>query len=813
LSKSMQAYVEAVVDGMPWGVALFSISTGDGGRPNFVLTFCNESFARLTGRTPGTAQSELEDVFHERNYEIASNLLSRAFSTKQRQSDTLYSSIEKGLMEVSAFCCHSDRMAVLTMVDVSDRLDSVRELWLSFESQLAAAEISGVLMTDDDSSIDSALAKLTHVLRCDCARILLPKDDASALGVTHEWGTGDCRCWLPDRQKADDEHRWLLDAVAESGLVRLDSSKTTTCPPNPLECGRTSMIAAAMTVHGRLLGVLILCTDRSLGDWSIEQEHLLKTVSNTLAIHIDRLRANRALRSAEELARENERFVRSVLSSVPAHVAILDGDGIVQYVNRASTDWRSRFPWGRKPLQVGTNYPQLCRVCVQDTSYVGDSIADSIEEVILGQRESFQAEWPFDALGRQRWVRVSVRRFVGDGPTRVIVTHEDITEHNIRKEELARAQKLDSLGKLAAGIAHDFNNILQAIVGHAFIARENHELSEEAGNELAAIEKAAARASSLVRQIMTFTRQIPRQKEPVDLGVVARETAQLLSETIGRKINTIVHVEPETRLVHADETQMHQVLMNLCLNARDAMPGGGNLRIHVGNAAICDGFSQTHAWARAGEYVRITVSDDGCGMDDETKQHAFDPFYTTKSLHEGSGLGLSTTYGIVKAHDGLINIDTTPNQGTTVSVYVPSIPRRHIGASTEKATLTSTGRETLLLVDDETMIRDTVRRVLEMSGYSVLTAENGQDALDQFARHREEIDMVVLDLNMPRMDGASTLTRLREMWGKVKVLVATGLDASADNLIDTDLADGYLHKPFSPSELQAAIRTVLDGGS
>ncbi|MFQ3549932.1 MAG: transporter substrate-binding domain-containing protein [Armatimonadota bacterium] len=377
----------------------------------------------------------------------------------------------------------------------------------------------------------------------------------------------------------------------------------------------------------------------------------------------------------------------------------------------------------------------------------------------------------------------------------------DITERVMQEEQLNQARKLETVGKLAAGIAHDFNNILQAILGYTNVIQIKESKNESTENEIMEIENAALRASDLVKQILAFSRQIPRTIEPVDLRTVAKEVATLISNTIPRTIKIEVIAENRPFIVMADNTQMHQILMNLCINSRDAMPDGGHLTISVDNVVIEKEFISDHKWAKEGNYVRIVVEDTGHGMSPQTLERALDPFFTTKPVNKGTGLGLSTVYGIVKSHDGLMNIESTLGEGTKVSIYLPMADVENVIKHTEMSPIREHVNAKVLVVDDEYAIRQLCKELLQDAGYVVYTAENGTEALDMCDEMKDNLDVIILDLNMPEMTGSDAIEKICEVAPQAKIIVATGYDQGDENISKNIKPYDILLKPFKPNML------------
>jgi PAS domain S-box-containing protein len=379
--------------------------------------------------------------------------------------------------------------------------------------------------------------------------------------------------------------------------------------------------------------------------------------------------------------------------------------------------------------------------------------------------------------------------------------------------QLIQAQKMEAFGQLAAGIAHDFNNLLTSIGGFSeLLLREAPEGSQQQ-EDLRQIKIAAQRAADLTRQLRLFTRQEEGKRFPIRLNSAVEEIHALLERSLPKEITVELHLEPGLWAAEADPSQMSQVLMNLCVNARDAMPDGGTLTLETRNMTLDEEEARAILSAQPGRYVRLSVSDTGCGMSSKVQTRLFEPFFTTKEAGKGTGLGLAVVYGIVKAHGGFINVYSEVDQGSTFHLYLPAI-RLAVEERETKAAELPTGTETILLVDDEESVRKLGQRILKRCSYTVLMAENGVQALEVYQAHQGEIALVVLDALMPEMGGRECLRRLRELDPQVKVLISTGYtaDSSAQELM-AEGALGIVEKPFLLQDFATAVRTVLDRDS
>jgi PAS domain S-box-containing protein len=424
-------------------------------------------------------------------------------------------------------------------------------------------------------------------------------------------------------------------------------------------------------------------------------------------------------------------------------------------------------------------------------------------------------------------VEISSFHLTMDGRPAELVLVNDVTEKLLLEEQLRQAQKMEVIGQMAGGVAHDFNNLLTGILGNLSLTQ----LPEGDPNRplLAAAEQAAVRAADLTGKLLGYARRNQLVFAPVDPGEAFGEVIGLLRRTLDPRIRLTVRVAPGCESVQADPTLLTQALMNLCLNARDAMPDGGTITMSAESVTVTEADAGRYPGdARAGEFVRLTVSDTGVGMTEEVKARIFEPFFTTKEVGKGTGLGLPMVQGIVKQHRGWITCSSAPGAGTRLDLYLPpadpaAVPRSVLRSSLRVATPPpqasifdalvdtppdgSDARPTVLLVDDEAMIRDIGRAVLARAGFRVLTADDGAEAVEVFTRERDRITLVILDVTMPRMSGRDAFRHMVEVDPAARVLFSTGY--SAEDIAELDGSVGLLGKPYRPHELLAAVRAAL----
>lgn len=392
----------------------------------------------------------------------------------------------------------------------------------------------------------------------------------------------------------------------------------------------------------------------------------------------------------------------------------------------------------------------------------------------------------------------------------IIVAIFDITERKRLEEQVLFAQKMDAIGTLSGGIAHDFNNIMATVLGYASFLSSMAHGNTKLEKGLKAIEKAAIRASELTSQLLAYSRKEILTIKPVDLNRIVRDTFDLLSKTFDKSIKVRLITAEALPTVQGDESQLVQVIMNLALNAQSAMPEGGTLQIETSLKNFKDGSSEKDFYVEPGKYVCLKISDTGVGMDTETMKRMYEPYFSTKVDSGGTGLGLSVVYGIVKSHNGYIYAESEKNKGTDFFVLLPA--SNHVEVrEPERKTVVTGGDETILVIDDEWDILEMLKDTLESHGYSVYIAQNGAEGIALYVRHQEVIDLIILDIKMPEMDGREVLEKLIDHEMRAKVLLISGYSEreSYKSLIDKGASD-FMTKPFSVEEILVKIREVLD---
>ena len=406
-----------------------------------------------------------------------------------------------------------------------------------------------------------------------------------------------------------------------------------------------------------------------------------------------------------------------------------------------------------------------------------------------------------------QWAKVTT----ADGHDQIIETITDITKQKDKEETLRQAQKMEAIGQLAGGIAHDFNNLLTIIRGCCDELLQHTTMDVATRSGIEEIRKTGERASALTQKLLAFGRRKPLQLSALDLNAILSDMKTMLQRLLSESIEITIHGGTNIGQVWADRDQIEHMLINLVLNAKDAMPNGGSIRIETQNCVLDRAFARQHRGAVPGQYILLQVKDTGCGMDAETLKHIFEPFFTTKQVGKGSGLGLAMVYGFLKQNGGYIDAVSEVGRGSTFSVY---FPRMAHPVPLEKPSLQAPnvggGQETVMVVEDESSLRAIISLVLKGKGYRVLEAASGNEALDMFHDDDTSVDLVISDFTMPRMNGQELVQRLREQQPTLKVLYISGYTWNAFEKGAVAKATDFLQKPFGADDISRKVRALLD---
>jgi PAS domain S-box-containing protein len=500
-------------------------------------------------------------------------------------------------------------------------------------------------------------------------------------------------------------------------------------------------------------------------------------------------------------AEESHKLLTTAIEHTAEGVIITDSDGVIKYINPSQEilsgysrdELLGQIPnIFRRDFHDGNFYKQLWDTIGVGTVWSGRFI----------NRKKDGTAYHEDATISPVYNRSGKL-------TNFVAVKHDVTKQLALQEQLFQAQKMETIGTLAGGIPHDFNNLLQPIMGYTELLMMEKKQGDPELDRLQKIYDAGKRGADLIKGLMLFSRKVEPEFGRVDLNHEIVQARTLLSQTIPKTIKIDLRLSDDLKTVQADPSQIGQVVMNLGVNARDAMPDGGTLTIETTNVQLDKEYCDTHLEAKPGSYVLLIVSDTGKGMDKETLSHIFEPFYTTKEKGKGTGLGLSTVYGIVKKHDGHIICYSEPGNGTTFKIYLPAIQTEQDLKTPTSETTIPMGTETILLADDEDDLRDLGAELLNSFGYKVISAGNGKEALEIYQREGESISLIILDLIMPKMDGRRCLADVLQVNPNAKVIIASGYSESEPAAMAAG-AKGFVQKPYNRRQLLTTIREIID---
>ena len=564
-------------------------------------------------------------------------------------------------------------------------------------------------------------------------------------------------------------------------------------PPGPIWLG------VPLKIENQVIGVMVVQHYSDPDAYNKYNLEMLEFVSFEVAKAIDRKRSQDALKISEELN-------SGIVSNTPVGILYLDKDGKILFENPAMAKMMG-VPDGEKSPVVGLNILEMPNII--------EAGGRELIQRVLGGETITAFEMNYKTLyGTNILIKVHAapRKGFDNDIIGAVIMCEDITGYQQLEAQLQQAQKMEAIGKLAGGVAHDFNNLLTVISGNVELLKMQMERDGSEYVEIDEISAAAERAADLTRQLLAFSRKQTLEPKILDLNIVIENMRKMLGRIIGEDISLVTHTAPDIYKVKADPGQIEQVITNLAVNSRDAMPEGGKLTIETANVDIDDEYVKIHAGSQKGSFVMLAISDSGEGIPDDVKEHIFDPFFTTKEIGKGTGLGLSTVYGIIKQSGGNIWVYSESGQGTCFKIYLPAVQGEADDLSPRKAYHElPTGHETILIVEDEESVRRLTVKVLEQQGYKVIEANGGNEALKICADLEKPVDLVVTDVVMPSMGGAELIRMLKDIWDDFKVLYMSGYTANAivhQGVLDSDVP--YLQKPFSPNVIVIKVREILD---
>jgi PAS domain S-box-containing protein len=508
-------------------------------------------------------------------------------------------------------------------------------------------------------------------------------------------------------------------------------------------------------------------------------------------------------KKAEMALRESEEKLSAMLLSIADHMSMMDKDLNIIWANDIAKRIFGDEIIGKKCYEVYHKRKEPCEPypCLTLKAFQDGKIHEHETQVI--NKDGTIIYFHCTA-------NVALRDKEGT-PTAVIEISRDITAHKKLEGQLLQAQKMEAVGQLAGGIAHDFNNILTAIIGFGNLLQEEVSKDDLLKNYITKILNSAQKAANLTQSLLAFSREQIITPQPVNLNEIIQGVEKLLSRLISEDIELSTVLKDKYLTVMADGTQIETALMNLATNARDAMPDGGTLTIRAERIELDHEFIRAHGYGKSGSYALISIEDTGQGMDEKTKARIFEPFFTTKEVGKGTGLGLAMVYGIVKQHDGYINVYSEPGMGTTFKIYLPLIKSKIKEEEVVAPPILKRGTETVIVAEDDTLVREFIKKVLEEFGYKVIDAEDGEEALKVFNENRDKTQLLILDVVMPKKNGREVYDEIRKVRPDIKAIFTSGYNADVihkKGIIEEGL--NYILKPILPQELLKKVREVLD---
>ncbi len=546
------------------------------------------------------------------------------------------------------------------------------------------------------------------------------------------------------------------------------------------------------------------CIKAGAADYVLKTNLVRLTPAVRGALALARSRAHQA--EAEAALRRNEQRFRALVEHSWEAIALFAGDGTILYGSPATT----RLLGYEIPELVGRNAFEFVHPDDQPAALarLTDAMGQPRGHVQVAARVRHKN-------GSWRYMEGIFTNLLDDPNVEAVVNnYRDVTEQRSLEQQVIQAQKMEAVGRLAGGVAHDFNNILTAITGYTDLLLADLPPDDPLREDVNEIHRAAQRAAALTQQLLAFSRRQVMQPSVLALNALVADIEKLLKRLLGEDITLETALDPAAGHVRADPSQLQQVLMNLAVNARDAMPRGGRITIETGDVQLDEAYAAEHRGVSPGRYALLAVSDTGTGMTEDVRSHLFEPFFTTKEMGKGTGLGLATVYGIVKQSGGHIWVYSEVGQGTSMKIYLPRVdaPIEPVERPARPARRRAGGSETILLVEDETAVRGVARQLLERQGYTVLEASNGHAALALCEERQAGIDLLLTDVVMPGMSGRELADRLAPRYPRLRVLFMSGYTDDAivrHGMLQPGLH--YVQKPFRTEALLDKIREVLDG--
>ncbi|MCK9419779.1 MAG: PAS domain S-box protein [Nitrospirae bacterium] len=792
--RERNVFIEAVMDNLPIGLGVNDIKNGKAiymnsafeeiyGWPDTVLVNVTEFFSHVYP-DPVQRKAIKERIITD----IATGDPSRM---RWENMEITTMTGKKKLVNAVNIPVFEQNMMISTVQDVTARKQSEKRLIMLNECLLSFGP-------NPDENINRLVALCGEQLDAACAIYYrLEGDTLYALG---QWNTP------PDFEpRAKPEGHFCYDIIKKGGqdvcVIRdLPATSYAQTDPHVSSYGLKTYIGKAVSFGGDFVGAL--CTayqiDPMLSDVELK---FLEIVASAVGVEESRKETISALRESENRYKRLVRSVTDYIVTIDVEngraIATYHSPGCVTVTGYTSNEYNADPGlWYRMIFDGDRN-----TVIEQTNAVLSGAPAAPFEHRIIHKDGSI------------RWVRhTPVSR--ADGTEQVITVDSlitDITQLKLLENQLRQAQKMEAVGQLAGGIAHDFNNILTAIIGYSHLLL----MKMDAGNPdrpfVQHIIASSERAAHLTQSLLSFSRKQVIDLKPIDLNDIIGRTEHLLGRIIGEDIEFKTMLAEEGLPVLADGMHIEQVLMNLAANARDAMPNGGMLRLESGAFKMGEDFIRTHAYGRPGTYACLSITDTGIGMDENISRRIFEPFFTTKEVGKGTGLGLSMVYGIIKQHHGYIEVYSEPGKGTTFTIYLPLLATAAVEKPATAPAELARGTETVLLAEDDKTVRDLAGQVLENSGYRVIAAADGEEAVGKFLDNRKGIDLLVFDIIMPKKNGKEAYLEIKKIRPDIKALFMSGYTADMVFKKETPETDfDVVLKPISPSDLLKKVREILD---
>jgi signal transduction histidine kinase/HAMP domain-containing protein len=689
--------------------------------------------------------------------------------------------ISKERGELAELARTFDVMAVSLQARVREREDAERTLLnRSFQQTVVGALGQFAMVSNDiNALLNQAVMLAAQTLEVEQCNVLELQPGGKFLLLRAGVGWKDGAIGKIVIQ-ADPHAETGVTLIAGEPVTFEDLPRETRFRGSPLlvDHGVLSGVCVAISGFGQAFGLIGAYTGRKR-TFTEDEIHFLFSLGTVLAMAVERIRTEIRLQKLAAFAQLN-----------PNPAMEITAEGAITYFNAAAQKLAASVNQSHPAAILPANIQEILCECLESRQSLVD-----LEAQICGRTLA----WSFHPVASEQVVHCYVA---------------DITDRLNLEAQLRQSQKMESIGQLAAGVAHDFNNLLTVIQGHSGMVLARPNLPSELLDSSQAIYFASERAASLTRQLLMFSRKNVMRPESLDLRRCVTNMSNMLKRVLGEPVNLVFDPPCEIPLVHGDSGMLEQVIMNLAVNARDAMPRGGTLTIRMDPVEVTDGYVQAHPEARLGNFVRLRVSDTGCGMDAATMARIFEPFFTTKEVGKGTGLGLATVYGIVKQHDGWIEVASEVGKGSTFVVFLPATtePVKAAPPDANPGAAAQGGSETILVVEDEPVLRDMAHLILRDCGYSVLEAGTGAEALQVWEGHRGKIDLVLTDMVMPGgMSGRELAGRLLSMHPSTRIIFTSGYNMEETN---TDFfrrrGAVFLQKPYTRNTLTRLVRECLD---